>query len=209
MGAECVRKRCGLSKVWRFAPWSLTAARRPNSAIIKLHISKGNDELGQPMILYHFTSFYNLKNVGPENIVAVGLRPGQNSWKDWVDMMEPVPPPVVWFTANPSPTGVFGKNGNEHNSEVRITAVIPSSDRKLVSWMTYLRRHDRQLLEYLRTYNAKVREGLSDYYLYFGHVPSARIERIAYADPKARAAMTEPAGPVPTACPAWQPPIYR
>jgi hypothetical protein len=27
------------------------------------------------MRLYHFTSFYNLKNVGPENILAVGLKP--------------------------------------------------------------------------------------------------------------------------------------
>jgi hypothetical protein len=144
------------------------------------------------MILYHFTSFYNLKNHGPENIVAVGLKPGEDSWKDWVDMMEPVmPPPVVWFTTNPSPTGLFGNNGNGHNSEARITVVIPSSDRKLVSWMTYLREHDRQLLEYLRTCNGKALAGLSDYYLYFGRVPPVRIERIKYVDPKERTAQSE------------------
>jgi hypothetical protein len=123
------------------------------------------------MILYHFTSFYNLKNVGPENILAVGLKPGKDSWREWP--LEPVPPPVVWFTTNPNPTVRYAGYW-----EARITAMIPSHDRKLIGFAAYLRKHYTEGLEFLQGHGPIMQEGLRDFYLYFGHVPVSRFRAV-------------------------------
>jgi hypothetical protein len=71
------------------------------------------------MRLYHFTSSYNLKNVGPENIVAVGLKPHRIDWGGLCDDRE-----GVWLTSDPD----YATGGAmSAHAQVRITVVIPST----------------------------------------------------------------------------------
>jgi len=86
------------------------------------------------MILCHCTT------IAPEAIEAEGLRPGEDSWKDWRSLLGPATPKenVVWLTTNCSFAG--------RPTKWAYHVVIPSRDRKLVRF-TKLVRMGRMTLE--------------------------------------------------------------
>jgi hypothetical protein len=74
------------------------------------------------------------------------------------------------------------------HAQVRITVVIPSTDRRLVRWEKWMRRHcDPNLL---RVADETAKKGGFDWrawYVYFGAVPLSRFRLVDYADPDRRA----------------------
>ncbi len=133
------------------------------------------------MILYHFTSFYNLKNVGPRNIQAAGLRASAAGMGDWASTFEfgLKPRSVVWLTSDPDPKILF-----EKPADCRIEVTIASSDKRLVHWIQYARKHSRapHLID-----KAGV-GGMTSWWLYLGDIPLRKIRAVEYADPARRAA---------------------
>jgi hypothetical protein len=125
------------------------------------------------MILYHFTGFYHLENVGPENISAVGLK--AMPIKDWAPML--LGRSGVWLTANPDMPNTYSSF-----SEVRIKLKISSSDRRLV-YIPKLMRKYAGLIPPLDATSPHWRS----FYLYFGDVPLELIIKVEYADPARRA----------------------
>jgi hypothetical protein len=126
------------------------------------------DGRGERMILYHYTGYYELQNGG--TILKEGLRPGGA-----------VMPPhnVVWLTTRADQAGMW-----DCDKECRITVVIPSTDRRLVRWQTWARKHAPELIR------ALVDKGVTtpwrDDWCYFGDVPLERIRAIEHADPVLR-----------------------
>ena len=140
------------------------------------------------MILYHFTSFYNLENVGPENILATGLKafPLDFDGSDIVRQHK-----GVWLTSDPDYTKTETISSY---SEARITVVIPSTDRRLVRWESWLRKHCsaerfEELAKVSEQTSAEIGVDWKDWYVYFGAVPPNRIRAIEYADPEKRTRM--------------------
>jgi hypothetical protein len=131
------------------------------------------------VILYHFTSFYNLKNVGPENICAVGLK--AMPCTDWPEYIVGKVN-CVWLTTNSdlSPTYHF-------EGEVRIRLVIPSSDRRLVYLPQLLRKRARP--EELAGLDAEIAEDFRSFYMYLADIPLDRFRTVEYADAARRAEM--------------------
>jgi hypothetical protein len=130
------------------------------------------------MRLYHFTSFYNLKNVGPENILAVGLKPHRIDWGGVCDDRE-----GVWLTSDPDyATG----DAMSAHAEVRITVVIPSTDRRLVRWEKWMRRHcDPDLLRVADETAKKGGFDWREWYVYFVTPNGGRVfgQRMQWATP--------------------------
>ena len=108
------------------------------------------------MILCHCTT------IAPKVIEAEGLRPGEDSWKDWRNLLGPATPKknVVWLTTNCSFAG--------RPIKWAYYVEIPFSDRKLVRF-TKLVRMGRMSLEFDLT------EQLSAWYVYFGTIAPGRI----------------------------------
>jgi hypothetical protein len=147
------------------------------------------------MILYHFTDLCCLKNGG--TILTEGLKP-----KSAAEQMANCVPPfgVVWLTTwtalaieetNLVPTdarGVAEPIWAERMPEVRIQLAIPSSDRKLVNWEAWLRKHRPDILGAVLCFpdpEFDIRPRLKNYFVYFGTVPLKyfrAIERTALAD---------------------------
>ena len=100
--------------------------------------------------------------IAPEAIEAGGLKPGEDSWKDWRSLLGPATPRenVVWLTANCSFTGRPVKWAYH--------VVIPYSDRKLVRF-SKLVRMGRLGLELDLT------RQLLAWYVYFGTIATDRI----------------------------------
>jgi len=135
------------------------------------------------MRLYHFTDFYNLENVGPGNILAVGLRAGADWMKEYSGcFLKPPPRNAIWLTSE----AVFF----ERTKECRIEVEIPRSDSRLFKWNTYLERYGKPgLMEAAKRADAEQGSNtLSSWWLYFGDIPARRIVAIEYADPARRAA---------------------
>jgi hypothetical protein len=108
------------------------------------------------MRLYHFTDLYYLKNGG--TILTEGLKPA-------VEKQGIVQPPhgVVWLTAQADCS--FSDREPEW-------LFIPSNDKRLVHWITWLREHSEH--EVLAAAEAHGRErGIRwrSWYCYFGIVP--------------------------------------
>lgn len=131
------------------------------------------------MILYHFTDFWFLKNGG--TILEEGLKP-----------TEPLhgtilPSGVVWFTTEADPVIWWGDG---ERSECRITVVIPSTDKRLVRWEVWLRKHVSadEMKEMTAFFNTT---GIAwkAFYVYRGAVPLSRFRAVEYADPNRRAIM--------------------
>lgn len=124
------------------------------------------------MLLYHFTQPYNLKNVGPENILAVGLKPSVGDREFAILGLEPS---VVWLTSDPLPPKPI--TDLWRGGEIRITVVIPSSDRKLVRFEKYVRRHGGRLdpSRYPGVSPSQLADSFKSTYIYFGEIPLSRI----------------------------------
>jgi hypothetical protein len=136
------------------------------------------------MILYHFTSFFALKNAGPDAILKAGLKAHDQSKNyPWVPL-----PACVWLTSDPQPPVLF-----DRMPQCRITVELSTASKRLVSWPKWLRRHN--YLE-LVTEAAKQYEPLRGlnfedawryWYVYFGDVPLKAFRAVEHASPERRA----------------------
>jgi hypothetical protein len=93
-----------------------------------------NPEEPTEMILYHFTPLRTLFGGEPlteedMTITLTELAPFPSD--DYPEM-----PPVAWLTADPNPGGPA-----EECSFVRLKLTIPSTDRRLYPWKTFIRKH--------------------------------------------------------------------
>jgi hypothetical protein len=135
---------------------------------------------GSDMILYHYTSFYNLRNVGPENIVAFGLKAMPADWPELLGLKG------VWLTTDPDMPGILTTC---HEREVRIRLVIPSSDKRLIHVPKLLRKllcpEERASLEAGLN---EVSTAWREWYFYQGDIPcgAGYIRAIEYADEATR-----------------------
>ena len=129
------------------------------------------------MKLYHFTSFYALRNVGPEGILAVGLKPGPNPETSFDFMLRSPMPACIWLTSNPDMP-----KGMSSYYEARVAVVISSTDRRLVHWHRYARKHAVEGgWEHYQSSLAKVTREFERWYVYFDAIPLERIADIDYA----------------------------
>jgi hypothetical protein len=146
------------------------------------------------MFLYHFTTFGHLEVHG--TILAEGLKPSPRSSLD-----DNPPHGVVWLTADSDSVCRWYDNGP---AECRIKIVIPSRDRRLLSYEKWIRKNWRTLpnTEYVPTVKV-IEDRLDatsrthgydwrDWYVYFGDVTRSMIEAVEYSDPEKRAAMVGP-----------------
>jgi hypothetical protein len=117
------------------------------------------------MILYHCTT------VDPDTVNATpGLIPGENSWKDWIDMLGPATPRenAIWLTASQAFVG--------KPSKWSYKCVIPSADRKLVSFKKIMRKAGIDLKALLEETTGRM--CLLDWHLYFGTVYPTEVSRV-------------------------------
>ena len=131
------------------------------------------------MILYHFTSFYNLKN-GPENILAVGLKAMPVT--DWPEEVFGGVD-CVWLTSEPDLPQRHSSYG-----EVRIKVVIPSSDKRLIHAPKLLRK--RLSPEQLAGFDAETGKAWRTFYIFLGSVPLDCFRAVEYADAELREAVS-------------------
>jgi hypothetical protein len=145
------------------------------------------------MILYHFTALHNLDH--PEDgrtILKEGLKPNGKKGMPPLD--------AVWFTTQADPELMFAKEDGtldagwkKHNARIKV--VIPSSDKRLVKWETWLREQSFVLFngrvflpsEMINAIYAHNLMGYKFYYVYFGSIPPSEFRVVEYADPQMRA----------------------
>ena len=123
------------------------------------------------MFLYHFTDFFRLQEGG--TILAEGLKPQpQDDPEDWQ------PAGVVWFTTEAEPVTWWF----EQPSECRITAVIPTHDRRLMKyekWLRkWLRKHLRHRLDEVVAIHDAQGAHWRAWYIYFGDVPLDMLQKV-------------------------------
>jgi hypothetical protein len=141
------------------------------------------------MILYHFTAFYNLDH--PEDgrtILKEGLKPNGKKGMPPLD--------AVWFTTQADPEFMFAKEDGtldadwkKHNARIKV--VIPSTDKRLMKWETWLREqsfvsfNDRIFLpsEMINAIYAHNLMGYKFYYVYFGSIPPSEFRVVEYEWP--------------------------
>jgi hypothetical protein len=121
------------------------------------------------MILYHFTDLWCI-----DDILAEGLKPAFNDDANFQ------PKNVVWLTTRDDQQGMW-----RNPKELRITLVIPSTDRRLVRCADWMRKHDPDLY---RIAVSLGHTGWETLYCYFGIVPVSYLRAVEYADPERRAA---------------------
>ena len=141
------------------------------------------------MIFFHFTSFYNLENVGPENILAAGLKamPVKGWWaKEAIGTIRR----CVWLTTNPDMSPLYASY-----SEVRISLVISSSDRRLVHLPKLLRK--RACNELMTELDADTGGHWRTFYMYLSDITLNYIRVVEYADPARREPMLSGAAAIP------------
>ena len=135
------------------------------------------------MILYHYTDWRvveqmcgrSLKN-GDRVAFIQGLKRGHASMAGW-EWLQPLPANVVWLTSDPV-QALF-----ERPPEVRIALAIPSTDRRLVHWHSYLSKHygvPAVMWDELEAEEPVTRAGRR-FYAYFGDVPANRIRGLQEA----------------------------
>jgi len=145
------------------------------------------------MIFYHFTELYNLDH--PEDgrtILKEGLKPNGKKGMPPLD--------AVWFTTEADPEFMFaGDDGkldpNWKRDCARIKVVIPSTDKRLMKWETWLQQQslvslDGRLFHPSEMINAIYAHNLMSYkfyYVYFGSIPSSEFRLVDHADPQRRA----------------------
>jgi hypothetical protein len=111
------------------------------------------------MILCHCTT------TAPEAIKAAGLKPGEDSWKDWRSLLGPAAPKknVVWLTANCCVA--------RRPTKWAYHVVIPSSDKKLVRFANLVRMGTMSL-------DFDLTRQLLSWYVYFGRIAPNRISEM-------------------------------
>jgi hypothetical protein len=145
------------------------------------------------MILYHFTAVERIDAIMKEGLtrgdVPTSTRGGRNG---------------VWLTSDPEPVGhgvdeaaemteedrnfvlewrgILPPKGTKWQNKraVRITVVVPTTDRKLVKWTTWGRRHCEQGM-----YECLLKAGGSKYdtwYVYFGIVEPSKFRAVDYLE---------------------------
>jgi hypothetical protein len=134
------------------------------------------------MILYHFTSLWSLGNVGPDNILAAGLKamPADRNG-DYVAAVGHIPD-CVWLTANADMA-----DGYSSFSEARIKLVIQSTDKRLVAWPKYVRRNARVPVEALHKIVNSISTEWQHWYLYFGNIPPDAFRAVETTEEAVRA----------------------
>jgi hypothetical protein len=118
------------------------------------------------MILYHCTT------VDPETVNGTpGLIPGKDSWKDWIDLLGPATPKenAIWLTGAAYFVGT--------PTRWSYTCVIPSTDRKLVSFKKILRKTGLDLREIFPNEPDR-RKAMLSWHLYFGVVFPTEVARV-------------------------------
>jgi hypothetical protein len=115
------------------------------------------------MILCHCTT------IAPEVIKAEGLKPGEDSWKEWRSLLGPATPEenVVWLTTNCCSAG--------GSTKWAYHVVIASSDRKLVRFANLVRRGTMSL-------ELDLTKQLLAWYVYFGTITPDRIPEMLGVD---------------------------
>jgi hypothetical protein len=141
-------------------PWEEGALRHAGATTRIVVLAR---KTGVGMILCHCTT------TAPEAIEAEGLKPGQDSWKDWRDLLGPNTPEenVVWLTANCCVA--------RRPTKWAYHLMIASRDRMLVSFEKLLSMARFPLEPDL------VRQ-LSAWYIYFGTITPYRIVEILGAE---------------------------
>jgi hypothetical protein len=127
---------------------------------------------GRVMILYHFTDLWCI-----DDIVAEGLKPAFDD-DAHIQLKN-----VVWLTPRDDQQGMW-----RNPKEIRITLVIPSTDRRLVRWADWARKHDPDLHRIAVNLG---HTGWETFYCYFGIVPVSYSRAVECADPERRAEATE------------------
>jgi hypothetical protein len=130
---------------------------------------------------YHFTSRAALVGDGgsvaaatPGSVLVAGILPAKSD--DYDPVLRSPLPPCVWLTSDPDmPDDFCTRHG------VRISVVIPSTDRRLVHWPKYIRKHDAGIVETQcrAPYTpAFAQRAAAQFYVYFGPVALDRIRKV-------------------------------
>jgi hypothetical protein len=145
------------------------------------------------MKLYHFTGLQALIGeagmaviqpgivdlatvAAPGSIVTDGIKPQRENGYDGV-LRSPLPP-CVWLTTDPNLESRFCRYGSSYTN-IRLTVVIPSTDRRLVYWPKYFRRyargelghnHSLSLEELVSTFPEDIQRTMATFYVYFGEI---------------------------------------
>lgn len=115
------------------------------------------------MKLYHFTDIWCLKSEG--TILKEGIKPAVE--KQGLDLQ---PHGVVWLTSQPECKFA------SREPEVCIQLFIPSNDKQLVKWQTWLRQHNEH--EILAKVEHEDSIGWRSWFCYFGIVPPNMIRKL-------------------------------
>ena len=141
------------------------------------------------MRLYHFTGLraligdaglavirpgeVDLRTVAaPGSIIADGLKPSKEDGYDHA-LRSPLPP-CVWLTSDHDMGADIGDSGLHFSSfaDLRITMLIPSTDRRLAHWPKYFRNHGRWTWSEAMQYadSPEVQRVAETFYVYFGTI---------------------------------------
>jgi hypothetical protein len=152
--------------------------REPNRTSSSLRRHHRREDCG--VILYHFTTMTALRLMGDfdeaDNFsLTHGLRPGEQSMSQWEHVIQPLrtPPKGVWFTSDQN-ADIFTSSAG-----IRITVALPSTDRRLAHWLTYVRKQNVFYEDAWPSVHA--RPAVKKFYVYFGDVPLSRIRAVEEA----------------------------
>jgi hypothetical protein len=124
------------------------------------------------MILYHATRPELLKPPGG-TILTEGLRPGLVK-----QAMELPPIGVVWLSKIES-TAAWSEFARAHCC---IKLAVPSHDRKLAKWRTWLAQHSPEMIEMMLESGERGRLALETCFIYFGVIPPAWFRGIILSE---------------------------
>lgn len=96
----------------------------------------------------------------PGSILAAGLQPRKT--EDYDGALRAPLPPCVWLTADPDMPPGYSSWG-----DFRLSCLIPSLDRRLSLWPTYLRKHKVDPVVSLVLADPQF-EAVERFYVYFG-----------------------------------------
>jgi hypothetical protein len=89
-------------------------------------------------------------------------------------LREPLPA-CVWLSTDPAMSGDFSTRQG-----LRLSVVIPSTDRRLVRWSKFCRKHGVEVVEVVAEVFAdeRFRRAAAHFWLYFGTITPERIRAI-------------------------------
>jgi hypothetical protein len=104
----------------------------------------------------------------PGSIFSSGLRPAKTD--DYDHVLRAPLPPCVWLSSDPEMSGDFSTRQG-----VRLSVVIPSTDRRLVPWSKYSRKHGAVEV----ALGGREGRAAAQFWLYFGTITPARFQGLA------------------------------